>query len=350
MRKIFGVLTTVFFLYQSAEAANKVQLAYPDPAGHFITFPLAAKKGLFKDEGLDVEVTRMGTRVAGLAIGSGELGYFISIGASVQAAVGGLPFKVMASYVPAMFVLVARPEFKSVQELKGKTIGVSVIGATPHIIARMMVKHFGLDPEKDMQFVNTGGPEGRLAKQYQGMTAATVVPVPVDLVGKKMGFIILARSNDIFSYPEGGLIVNAKKIKETPDEIKRVIMAGIKANRYIRANREGTIQFMMEWQKIDREMAAGAYASLVQAANVDGSLPERGLRLVIDEAKKAIQRTREVSLSDVEDLSILREAQRELGIKAEQSKQSKMVGEVKVSLVYAGPLRVPCRRVSPERC
>jgi hypothetical protein len=50
--------------------------------------------------------------------------------------------------------------------------------------------------------------------------------------------------------------------------------------------------------------------------NEDGSLPERGLRLVIDEAKKAVQRTRELPLSDVEDLSILREAQRELGITA----------------------------------
>jgi ABC-type nitrate/sulfonate/bicarbonate transport system substrate-binding protein len=316
MRKIFGVLTTLFFLYQSAEGADKILLAYPDPAAHFVTFPLAAKQGLFKDEGLDVGILRMGTRVATLAISSEQLGYFPSIGASVQAAVAGIPTRIVASYVPAMFALVSRPEFKSVQELKGKTIGVSVIGATPHIIARMIVKHFGLDPTKDVQFVNTGGPEGRLAKQYQGMTAATVVPVPVNLLAKSMGFNILARSYDIFSYPEGGLIVNAKTIKERPDEIKRVIKAGIRANRYIRANREGTIQFLIEWQKIDREIATGAYASLVEVVNEDGSLPERGLRLVIDEAKKAVQRTRELPLSDVEDLSILREAQRELGITA----------------------------------
>jgi ABC-type nitrate/sulfonate/bicarbonate transport system substrate-binding protein len=314
------VLTTVILLCQSAEAGDKIRLAYPDPACHFVTFPLAANKGLFKDEGLDAEIFRMGTRVASLAISSGELGYFTSIGASVQAAVAGIPTRVVASYVPSLFALVSRPEFKSVQQLKGKTIGVSVIGATPHMIARMIVKHFGLDPEKDVTFVNTGGPEGRLTKQYQGMTDATVVPVPVDLLGKKMGFIILARSYDILFHPEGGLIVNAKKIKESRDEIKRVIKVGIRASRYIRENREGTIQFLMEWQKIDREIAAGAYESLVNQVSVDGSLPEKGLRLVIDEAKKAIQRSRTVLLSDVQDLSVLAEAQRELGIKAEQIK------------------------------
>ncbi len=314
MRKIFGVLTAIFFIYQSAEAADKIRLAYPDPAGHFITFPLAQKKGFFRDEGLESEVIRMGFRVASVALVSGQIDYFTSIGDSVQATVGGLPMKVVASYIPAMFVLVARPEFKSVQELKGKTMGVSIFGNPPHVMARMMVKHFGLDPDKDITFLNTGGPEGRLAKLYQGMTAATVLPVPVDLLAKRMGCIILARSNDLLFYPEGGLIVNAKKIKESPDEIKRVIKAGIKASRYIQANREGTIQFLMEWQKIDKEIATWAYESLAKASNVDGSLPERGLRLVVDEAKKAVQRTREVPLNDVEDLSILREAQRELRI------------------------------------
>jgi NitT/TauT family transport system substrate-binding protein len=320
MRKIFGVLTTIIFLYQSAEAGDKIRLAYPDPACHFVTFPLAASKGFFRDEGLDVEIFRMGTRVATLAISSGELGYFVSIGASVQAAIAGIPTRVVASYVPALFALVSRPEYKSVRELKGKTIGVSVIGATPHMIARMIVKHFGLDPEKDVTFVNTGGPEGRLTKQYKEMTAATVVPVPVNLLGKRMGFNILASAYDIFTYPEGGLILNAKRIKEKRDEIKRVIKTGIRASRYIRENREGTIQFLMEWQKIDREIAAGAYEALVNQVNVDGSLPEKELRLVIGEAKKAIPRSRTLSLSDVEDLSILAEAQRELRINAEQIK------------------------------
>jgi ABC-type nitrate/sulfonate/bicarbonate transport system substrate-binding protein len=53
-----------------------------------------------------------------------------------------------------------------------------------------------------------------------------------------------------------------KKIKERPDEVKRVIKAGIKFNRYFRQNREGAIQAMMEWMKIDKETSSAPYESV----------------------------------------------------------------------------------------
>ena len=95
-----------------------------------------------------------------------------------------------------------------------------------------------------------------------------------------------------------------------------MIRAGIKANRYIRTQREGTIQFLMAWQKVDRETATANYDSAVRSFNDDGSLPEAGLRLIIDEAKKTAKVEREIPLTNVADLSILREAQKELGIRA----------------------------------
>ena len=110
------------------------------------------------------------------------------------------------------------------------------------------------------------------------------------------------------------MIASARKIKEKPDEVKRVITARIKAARYIRQNREGTIQFMTEWSKIDKEMATNTYESVLKLFNDDGSLPEKGLLLVIDELRKLGKVEREISVREVADLSLLREAQRELGI------------------------------------
>jgi len=137
---------------------------------------------------------------------------------------------------------------------------------------------------------------------------------PLDFFGKKMGFVVLTRAHELFSYPASGVIASVKKIKERPDEVKRVVKAGIKANRYFRQNREGTIQFMMEWMKIDKEMATATYESALKAFNDDGSVPEDGFRLLIEETKKQAKVNREVPLSDVADISILKEAQRELGI------------------------------------
>lgn len=72
---------------------------------------------------------------------------------------------------------------------------------------------------------------------------------------------------------------------------------------------------MMEWMKIDADMAIATYESTVNSFSNDLSLPENGIRLLIDEAKRVGKVSRDVSLGEVADLTILREAQRELGIK-----------------------------------
>lgn len=94
-----------------------------------------------------------------------------------------------------------------------------------------------------------------------------------------------------------------------------MINAGIKAGRYVKANANGTIQAYMDWRRTDRETAATAYEFLSKAINEDGSLPEQGFRLLIEEIRESRKLSREISFNEVSDLSILRDAQRELGIK-----------------------------------
>ena len=252
--------------------------------------------------------------VATVALANGEIDYFSVIGSSVTAALRGLPIKVVACYIPCSpLIFIARPEFKEVQQLKAKTVGFGEVGSSRDVLARMVLRHFGIS-EKEMKFIRSGPNETSLAAMKQGLIAATLLAPIWALEGKKLGFNVLANACELFSWPTAGLVTTAKKIKERPDEIKRVIKAAIKATRYILQNREGSIQFLMQWQKIDREIATGTYEYLPKAYNDDGTLPEKGFRLVIEEAKKLAKVDREVSLSEVADLSILKEAQQELGI------------------------------------
>jgi ABC-type nitrate/sulfonate/bicarbonate transport system substrate-binding protein len=321
MRHWRSIVILVVFVHcslGSAHAEDKIRIAYPTRGNIFATLPLAQKKDFFREEGLEPEIIQVRGPVVRAGFLSGEIDYYTGFGSMISAAIAGFPVKIVACYVPALpNVLIARPEFKSVRELKGKTVRVSGIGGDPHIIARLIFKHFGLDPDKDVTFVRSaaGSAEGRLAALSHGAVPATIVGAPLDLEGKKLGLNILARSQDLVSYPVAGLVATVKKIKGRPDEIKRVIKAGIKANRYLRDERKGTIRYLTEWQKIDKEMAAPTYDSVRSAYSENGTLPEDGLRLVIEEAKKAAKVERQVSLSHVADLSILRQAQRELGIK-----------------------------------
>ena len=125
---------------------------------------------------------------------------------------------------------------------------------------------------------------------------------------------MIARSDDIYELAAFGLLTTTRNIKEKRDKIKRAIVAGIKTSCYITANREPCVQSLMELFKIDREMAGANYEHLSKTLNHNGSPTENGFRLLIEEAKQTAKVTRDVSVSEVADFSIVREAQRELGI------------------------------------
>jgi hypothetical protein len=80
-------------------------------------------------------------------------------------------------------------------------------------------------------------------------------------------------------------------------------------------NRDGTIPMLMSTYRLDKEVASEAYDSFIKGFNLDGSMPEDGFRHLIDDTKRILKIDREVALNEVGDFAILREAQRELGIK-----------------------------------
>jgi len=317
MKKFLGALLVLFLFPISVHAADKIRIGVPEFNAQFLPLAFAEKRGFFKEDGLQGEIIRINPTVALAALVSGELDYWTVIGNSVAAAIQGIPLRVLACYVPGSpSALIARPEFKSVQELRGNAIGLNTSGGALESTARLIFKHFGLDPDKDIKFLPLGTNERRFSAMKQGLTAGTMGSPPLDFLGKKMGFVVLARAYELFSYPTSGVVASLKRIKEKPDEVKRVIKAGIKATRYMRQNRESTIQFMTEWSKIDREMATATYENVLKLFNEDGSVSEKGMLLVIDELKKLGKVEREISLSEVADLSILKDAQKELGIPA----------------------------------
>jgi NitT/TauT family transport system substrate-binding protein len=308
------LLLSGFFLHASVHAADKIRIGFPDLAAPFVPLTIGDKRGFFQEEGIHAESIRMNPGVALQALVGGEIDYYTVLGPGVAAAIRGVPVKLVAAYVPVSpTALIARPEIKSVSELKGKAIGINAYGGALEAMGRLIVKHFGVDPDKEVKFLATGPLDSRFGAMKQGLTFGTLGGPPIDFLGEKLGFIVLARAHELFSFPVSGLIASERKLKERPHEIGRVIKAGIKANRYIRQNREGTLPIMAQWLKIDKEMAARTYDSSVKTFSENLALPEDGLRLLIDDAKRIAKVNREVSLSDVADLSILRSAQRELG-------------------------------------
>jgi NitT/TauT family transport system substrate-binding protein len=314
--KIFLLCSLLLNICVCTEAAEKIRITVPDTNAAYMTFPLAQKRGFLTHQGFAADVLLMRGTLTVPALNNGDIDYHTGLPVGVRGTVAGFPLKIVACYLPrSSLMVVSRPDINSVQDLKGKTVAVSSFGSTNSGALQLIAKHFGLDAGRDIKLLAVGANEARLAALKQGIVAAMVVPPPWDFYATKMGFHVIARSYEFFSYPQVGLIVNESKIKRRPDEIKRVIKAGIEANRYIRSNREGTVQVLMDWMRIDKDVAAATYEAFLPALSEDGNCPEDGMGLVIEEAKKAAKVSRDVSMKDVADLSILREAQRELGIK-----------------------------------
>lgn len=320
MKQQFLILSLLIGLLavrpESSPAADKIRISVTNFNMSFLPSGLAVKRGFFRDEGIEAEIIRMNANVAINALASGDPDYTMIFGSVVRAAIRGLPMKVVASLIDgSTHALITRPEFKTAKDLKGKTLGIQAYGATDQVAAIMMLKHLGVDAEKEIKFVALGPAAGRLAALKEGVVEVAVISPPGDEEGRKMGFNILARAYELFSFPFVGLGTSTRKIKERPDEVKRTIKALIKANRFIRQNREGTIQTLAEWGRTTPALAAAAYDSAFKVYNLDGSIPDEGLLAVIEQAVKESKPTRPIVPSDVADLAPLREAQRELGIK-----------------------------------
>ena len=300
----------------TSAAADKVRLSISAVDISFLTAGLASKRGFFRDEGLDVEIIRMNANVSITALSTGDIDYTMIFASVVRGALRGMPMKVVSSYMDSStHLLIARPEYKSLKDLKGKTLAVSTFGATSDVAARMMFKQGGVDPERELKIIPLGAERSRYTALREGIVDVAVLSPPADSEATRLGFNVLSRFFEHFKLPFTGLGVNTKKLKEKPDEVKRMIKATLRANRFVRQNREGTIQTLMDWVHVDRESAAATYDSTWRIFSEDGNIAESGLRLVIDQGRQAMKIDRPVAIEEVADFAPLREAQKELGIK-----------------------------------
>lgn len=314
----FGIgLLTLLLATSSTTGADKIRIAVSNPNMPNLTAEMAQKGNFFKEENLEAEIIRMNPNVSITALATGDVDYCQLFGAVVGGAIAGLPVRIVAGFLDNWpMTLIAQPEVKSLKELRGKTLGISSFGATPDVAARMMIKQSGVDPEKGIKVLALGSDAARLTALKQRIVDVIVISPPADTQMEKQGYRILARAYELFSFPYLGLGTHLRKLKEKPDEVRWVIKATIRANRFIRDHRDEAVRALMSWGKVEREFAYASYDAIRNLFNVDGAVPEDGLKLVIEQARRSAKLAREVAPSEVADLTFLRDAQRELGIKA----------------------------------
>ena len=174
-----------------------------------LPYVVAEEKGFFKAEGLNALVVIMQNQVVVNGVLSRHVDYGGTFSNFVGAAMSGAPVRIVMSVMDgADHFLVTSPNIKRVEDLKGKTFGISSFGGTPHSEAIAVLRKYNLNPEKDVTFLQVGGSSARYMSLESGAIQAAMIVPPFNHLAKKRGFNQLLGFNDIMSMPVGGLAVH----------------------------------------------------------------------------------------------------------------------------------------------
>ncbi len=229
-------------------ALDRVQVAYASATAGFAAPWLAKEMGLFEKHGLDATVTfiQSGPTLTQSLI-AGELHFGeVAAPAPMAAHVEGAPIVWIAvSRRTPVFALMARPEVRGVDDLRGRGVGVTRLGTTTHTFAKLAMRSVGLDPERDVQMVGTGGQAETVGALLNGRVAAGIMGPPGHLVAVQEGMHVLLDLTELgIRWPIGGIATTREQIAAHPERARRFLMAYSEAVHVIRTDRERGIAAM----------------------------------------------------------------------------------------------------------
>ncbi|HEV7666652.1 MAG TPA: ABC transporter substrate-binding protein [Chloroflexota bacterium] len=171
----------------------KITASYSERVGNYLPLWLAADQGIFKKHGLDVDLQLIPGTTGMSALLSGQVQIAQIGGSEVVSAQSGGSDLVMSGNLGSVlpYVFIVTPEIQTVNDLKGKQIGISTVGGSADIATRLSMRHFGLDPDKDVAITAMGSLQNRTAGLQNGAIQAAPANPPDSLILQRQGFHVL---------------------------------------------------------------------------------------------------------------------------------------------------------------
>lgn len=314
-------LLLLFLLHCApADSQERRKIRISNANFSFTALPLIAARDwkFFAEQGLDVEIIMMRSSAAAAALAAGDLDYQSGIGpATVGASLSGLESRaVWSSTNRIAYWLMARPEFKGLQDLRQKKIGVTGLGGTSHVALTFALEKQGFHAR---DFIILSVPPMQLVTSLESkfLDAASLNP-PYMFFAQRRGFHKLLDVGALVEMPSGGLTTTLKIIRSRPDEVKRLIRALQLAKKEMLRSKEKTLDLITRLLSMDRETAVDTY-SLVQSNFNDTGIPTpEGMGNIIKALQSQVKSANKpVSFQDVAEPRFAVEVAKELGYKVE---------------------------------
>jgi ABC-type nitrate/sulfonate/bicarbonate transport system substrate-binding protein len=234
-------------IFVNTAAAEKIRTSVPGLNLNYLSIFSADAEGFFKDEGLENETIVVGGPAGIAALISGDVDFSGAGGSGLRAAVKGAPLKaIMYQTERPTWYLIVHPSISQTTDLRGKKIGVALLGDSEDRFTTLFVERAGLSA-KDVTKITLGtSPSDKILGVKSGAVAAVVLDPAGAVAAEREGLRNLAYLGDIFPLPFQGFVATDKKIAENPAQLKRWIRAVIRGLMFLRERPEEAADVAMK--------------------------------------------------------------------------------------------------------
>jgi ABC-type nitrate/sulfonate/bicarbonate transport system substrate-binding protein len=210
---------------------------------------------------------------------------------------------------PAQAFLVTAKGISQPEQLKGKKLAVSRLGASSDFILRVILKKIGLVPEKDVAIIQVGSSPVRMAALANGVADGTALTFEEMMVAKKMGFNVLLNIMDFGVEALNSDVVTTRKfIRESRDTVQRFIKAMIKGVSFFAANKKFSMDVIARYTKSnDAEKIEYGYDYVAKIFLKKPYPPIKGIQLALEEIGERTPSAKTANPEQFIDVSIVKE-------------------------------------------
>jgi ABC-type nitrate/sulfonate/bicarbonate transport system substrate-binding protein len=276
-----GVILALLLADNAAAQAQPLKIVFPSFSGAFTPFWMAHDLGLFVKHGLEVQpVFIEGGSRATQAIVARDIDVGILSGGVIEATLAGAELTFIGTHLQTLvFSLYGPPEIRGVPDLKGKTIGVTRFATPAQYSAILALRKFGLDADRDVKLLQTGGIPNSLAAMQKGVVHAAVLTAPTTIQARALGYREVA---DIASlgipFIHSGVTLRKATLRDHPKQVDAFLKGFHEATRLMKANEALANKITGKYTRVqDAERLKETYQSFAKHLALDLQVPREAI-------------------------------------------------------------------------
>jgi len=303
-------------LVVQSHAADRVRVGYSSITANRLPLWLGQEAGIFSRHSLDCELLLIPSGTTGVqALVAGEVQILSATGTTaVAAALRGADVVIIGSLGVIEYKLVAPPQIRTVEQLKGKRVGISRFGSFTDFGSRRILRHIGLNPEKDVVLVQTGiaGATQRLMAMFSGTMDATMTQVDTIFLAQiKLGkeVQVLGSLKETGYRATGGDIMTSRRyLREKPDVARRFLMAIAEGIHMARTQKDAALRMLgKQLKEIDPRILDAQYRTFViDAFPVKPYPDEVTVRFSLEELDREFPGAKDKNVSQFVDATVMK--------------------------------------------